>query len=314
MKVQSDYIHPEDDSSHLRLESLLVIAGIALDQATQISAQCHKSIIKTHSRGSLLSDSQVFEACRRVLAEKKIKGIFSTERLHMCKRLLSHSIPLVICISGSSGTGKSTIASRLRAKLGVSRVISTDTIREEMRSSGRFSQSSFPGLYVSTYESYQLIPDANLSLQEKVESSYLQQCDLVMTEVCSSIQSLILEQKPFILEGVHLSLKHVEEIQRLCSSHIFLSVLLHVEDNDSYINRFSSRVPQGSLDPKTNKYVRHFSAITGIQDYLLRTFSESKNLSPLIFVNHELESTLKQLHSTALDYVQDFIETLGQKL
>jgi 2-phosphoglycerate kinase len=214
----------------------------------------------------------------------------------MCKRLLSHSIPLVICISGSSGTGKSTIASRLRAKLGVSRVISTDTIREEMRSSGRFSQSSFPGLYVSTYESYQLIPDANLSLQEKVESSYLQQCDLVMTEVCSSIQSLILEQKPFILEGVHLSLKHVEEIQRLCSSHIFLSVLLHVEDNvrlsvarsvdsaqDSYINRFSSRVPQGSLDPKTNKYVRHFSAITGIQDYLLRTFSESKARVLLIF-------------------------------
>lgn len=53
-------------------------------------------------------------------------------------------------LSGTSGTGKSTLASLLGSRLGISTVLSTDTIRHIMRNF--VSKEDDPLLFASTYE------------------------------------------------------------------------------------------------------------------------------------------------------------------
>ena len=53
-------------------------------------------------------------------------------------------------LAGTSGTGKSTLAGLLAARLGISTVLSTDSVRHMLRS---FTpQASNPVLWASTYE------------------------------------------------------------------------------------------------------------------------------------------------------------------
>jgi 2-phosphoglycerate kinase len=55
-----------------------------------------------------------------------------------------------VLLAGTSGTGKSTLASLLGSRLGISTVLSTDTIRHVMRNF--ISREELPILFASTYE------------------------------------------------------------------------------------------------------------------------------------------------------------------
>lgn len=57
---------------------------------------------------------------------------------------------VIIMLAGTSGTGKSTLASLLAAKMGVTTVVSTDSIRHMLRSFT--SEEQDPILWASTYQ------------------------------------------------------------------------------------------------------------------------------------------------------------------
>src|SRR6185295_796291 len=67
----------------------------------------------------------------------------------------SLDIPLVILLGGATGVGKSTIATMLASRLGITRVIPTDAIREVMRS--MFSEDLFPSLHTSSFDAARLV-------------------------------------------------------------------------------------------------------------------------------------------------------------
>ena len=64
--------------------------------------------------------------------------------------LLESKRNVMILLAGTSGTGKSTLASLLGSRLGISTVISTDTIRHVMRNF--ISKEDDPIIFASTYE------------------------------------------------------------------------------------------------------------------------------------------------------------------
>src|SRR5205085_534353 len=63
--------------------------------------------------------------------------------------------PLIILIGGATGVGKSTVASQLAGRLGITRVIPTDAIREVMRS--MFSEELMPTLHTSSFDADHLV-------------------------------------------------------------------------------------------------------------------------------------------------------------
>ena len=69
--------------------------------------------------------------------------------------LVDHRCNLLILLGGSSGTGKSTLASLIASRLGISTVLSTDSIRHIMRNF--VSREENPILFCSTYETSKFV-------------------------------------------------------------------------------------------------------------------------------------------------------------
>jgi len=59
---------------------------------------------------------------------------------------------ILVLLAGTSGTGKSTLSSLLGSRLGISTVISTDTIRHVMRNF--VAKEDDPIIFASTYETH----------------------------------------------------------------------------------------------------------------------------------------------------------------
>jgi len=58
--------------------------------------------------------------------------------------------PLIVLVGGAAGVGKSTLASMLAARLGITRVIATDVIRQVLRSF--FTAEAVPAVHASAFE------------------------------------------------------------------------------------------------------------------------------------------------------------------
>ena len=70
--------------------------------------------------------------------------------LHVVRSIREQRRSVTVLLAGTSGTGKSTLAGLLAARLGISTVLSTDSVRHMLRS---FTpQAANPLLWASTYE------------------------------------------------------------------------------------------------------------------------------------------------------------------
>ena len=71
-------------------------------------------------------------------------------RLPVVRSIREQRRSVTVLLAGTSGTGKSTLAGLLAARLGISTVLSTDSVRHMLRS---FTpQAANPLLWASTYE------------------------------------------------------------------------------------------------------------------------------------------------------------------
>ena len=63
---------------------------------------------------------------------------------------MQSKVNVIVLLAGTSGTGKSTLASLLGTRLGIPTVLSSDSIRHTMRN--YLVESENPILFCSTYE------------------------------------------------------------------------------------------------------------------------------------------------------------------
>lgn len=71
--------------------------------------------------------------------------------------------PVVLFLGGTSGAGKSTLASLVASQLRIPTVLSTDTVRQVLRSRLRGRAAQYPALFASTYEAHKAVLGAGLS-------------------------------------------------------------------------------------------------------------------------------------------------------
>src|SRR5437763_8995585 len=77
-------------------------------------------------------------------------GEDAVRRFHEWQRVDRLDRPLVVLLAGSTGVGKSTLATMLAARLGITRVIATDVIRQVLRAF--FSREFMPTVHYSAFE------------------------------------------------------------------------------------------------------------------------------------------------------------------
>src|SRR5688500_14806238 len=138
--VISDEEHALPYSKGLMASSIMA-TGLAPARAFHVAEQIEERL---HERGmTSITRAELSELASEVLVrEVGQRYADSFAKWQVLNRI---DRPLIILIGGATGVGKSTVATQLAGRLGITRIIPTDAIREVMRS--MFSEELMPTLH-----------------------------------------------------------------------------------------------------------------------------------------------------------------------
>ena len=180
---------------------------------------------------------------------------------HLVKRL---DRPLVILLGGATGVGKSTIATMLASRLGITRVIPTDAIREVMRS--MFSTELLPTLQTSSFEidrsvRHPLPPDT-----DPLIAGFREQVGAVVVGIESLIARAAEEGTDLIVEGAHL-VPGFLGLDQFADTAVVVPMLVTVDDEEQHRSHFMLRAQESPARPG-ERYLEHFPNIRKLHKYL----------------------------------------------
>jgi 2-phosphoglycerate kinase len=160
--------------------------------------------------------------------------------------------PIVLLVGGATGTGKSSVATEVAHRLGITRVTSTDFIRQTMRAF--FSPRSMPSVHCSSFEG------------DPLEATFLDQTRNVVVGVEAAVERAMTEGWSMVLEGVHL-------VPGLVSSQIEGAVVAHVvlavDDEEIHRTHFHVRDAVTGGMRAMGKYLDGFDEIRRIQQLIV---------------------------------------------
>jgi 2-phosphoglycerate kinase len=163
--------------------------------------------------------------------------------------------PLIILIGGATGTGKSTVATEVAHRLGITRVTSTDFLRQTLRSV--FAPEVMPSIHVSSFDAGR---DGDL-----VEG-FVEQTRNVLVAVEAAVERALVEGWSMVLEGVHLvpGMLEVDPGQTR-----IVQCVLSIEDETAHEAHFWIRdLASEGLRPVA-KYLDRLGDIRRLQDFIL---------------------------------------------
>ncbi|MBL0220311.1 MAG: hypothetical protein IPQ07_41385 [Myxococcales bacterium] len=140
--------------------------------------------------------------------------------------------PLLLVLGGAPGVGKSTISTRLAVRFGITRIVTTDTIREVLRTV--IPPTVLPELHVSTYESVGAGADP--------AEVYVRQARVVGGALVAVVRRLLTERRSVIVEGVHLLPGElVSALGEHPSRPVVVELMLTLEDAEAHRAQLAAR-------------------------------------------------------------------------
>src|SRR5262249_9604587 len=124
----------------------LMGAGISTDRAYEIALAAEQDIAASGRES--ISLERLEELAQGALGEED--GHNAMRRLRRFQDLYELDLPIILLVGGATGTGKSTVATDVAYRLGITRVTSTDFVRQTMRAF--FSREFMPAIHFSSFE------------------------------------------------------------------------------------------------------------------------------------------------------------------
>ena len=196
-------------------------------------------------------------------------------------------VPLIVLLGGPTGVGKSTIATQLAYRLGITRVVSTDAVREVLRSA--LTEEMFPTLYSSSFESDQAVRQPIPHSGDRLIIGFREQAAVVAVGAQRLIDRAITEGTDMILEGAHLVPGFLESVES--DKAVIVPLLITIDDEDLHKSHFYRRGRDASARPQ-DRYLQAFKKIRKIQKYM--TNSALMRGVPNI-QHYDLDATLSQV-------------------
>lgn len=172
-------------------------------------------------------------------------------------------LPLIILIGGATGVGKSTIATQLAARLGITRIVSTDAIRQVMRS--LFSEQLMPALYVSSFNADEALRHPIPRSADPVIVGFQEQVRVVAVGIESLIERAVIEGTDLIIEGAHLVPGFIGGAWE--DKAVVVPIVITVDDEELHRSHFFLRA-QDSRERRLDRYLTSFSNIRKVQKYI----------------------------------------------
>jgi 2-phosphoglycerate kinase len=208
-------------------------------------------------------------------------------------RLGSLDRPLVVLLGGVTGVGKSTIATLLANRLGITRVMATDQVRQVVRAF--FSREFMPAVHHSSFDVAKQSSIAEGNGDATVEG-FLRQVEDIAPGIDALVERAVSEGTRIVIEGVHV-LPDVPSAG-LRERAITVQALLAVRDEQAHRAHFYMRGLQVPRPPE--RYLEAFDRIRMLQDYLIER-AETAGVPTID--EGGLEPTLKRVMGLVLDAV-----------
>jgi len=222
-------------------------------------------------------------------------GEEAVRRFRQWQRLGRLDIPLVVLIGGAAGTGKSTLATLLAHRLGVTRVIATDTIRQVLRAF--FARDFMPAVHYSSFEAGAAVRHFTAKDEDPDLRGFLRQAENVGTGILAILERSVAERQRIIVEGVHLIPGSLPEA--IAERALVVRVMLSVADDDLHRSHFHLRGSAPDRGP-AERYLEHFDTIRKLQAHLIE---RAQRAGVPVIDNQALDASLSALLDLVLDAV-----------
>jgi 2-phosphoglycerate kinase len=279
--VISDQAHELPYSKGVMAGSIMA-TGLSPARAFHVAELVEERL---HAAGvASLTRAELHEQARLVLQEKV--GERYASAFANWQRLHELGMPLIILIGGATGVGKSTIATQLAARLGITRVIPTDAIREVMRA--MLSDDLLPALHASSFDTDRLVLKPVPRNADPVVIGYREQAAAVAVGIKALARRAIMEGTHLVLEGAHIAPGFVDldEVE----GAVVVSFLVTVDDEDLHRSHLIGRSRDARGRP-VDRYLDHFDHIRTIQRYVT---SLAREHGMPIIPSYSLDATLSQ--------------------
>jgi 2-phosphoglycerate kinase len=277
--VRSDYGLPY--SKGLMAQSIMA-TGLPPERSFALAAEIERRLA---GAGAVEVDVEGL----RGIAEQ----VLAEEGEHVLTRFKQWWRPLIVLIGGVTGVGKSTVATQLAGRLGITRVIATDQLRQVVRAF--FSQDFMPAVHHSSFDVARAL-STYADDESGTVAGFLRQAHDLAPGIDALVQRAVSEGTPIVLEGVHL-LPEIPD-PRLRKEAIDVQMLLAVRDEHRHRSHFHLR---GSETPRApGRYLEAFDRIRMLQDYLIE---RAQREGIPIIDEHGMEPALGRVTEVVLDAV-----------
>ncbi len=195
--IISDQEHSLPYSKGLMASSIMA-TGLSPDKAYAVAKQVEAVLLEKGRRHVTMQ--QLRKIVRSVL--RQAAGREYASRYQRWQALSKLDKPMVILIGGTTGVGKSTVAAEIGHRLGITRIVSSDAIREVMRTI--FSKQLMPALYNSSFDAWLGLRVPVPKQADPIIIGFREQASVVATGVKAIIERSITEGVNQIIEGVHV--------------------------------------------------------------------------------------------------------------
>src|SRR5665648_365328 len=271
------------------LAQSLTATGLPPDRAYRVAMEVER---RARDAGELdLAVERLHELVGGTLGEMEGSGYLA--RYKKWTTLGETLKPVVVLIGGATGVGKSTIASQLANRLGIVRLISTDSIRQVMRTF--FSEQLMPAIHYSSFNAGSAIRvPVGKNLDPHV-IAFVQQVEMVSVGAKALIDRALQEGTSLVVEGVHLVPGFLDSTT--WDRAIVLTVTVAVTDSQLHMSHFLVRERETDGRRPFTRYVEHFDEIRRIQDFILaRAEAEGTLVVDNVDIDSAVSSTVDTLY------------------
>ena len=273
------------------LARAVIATGVPAEKAYELALTAEADLAAAGGRASSLERLQ--ELAVGMWGEDE--GAQVIRRLRLFGRLDELDLPVVLLIGGATGTGKSTVATEIAYRLGITRVTSTDFVRQTMRAF--FSQDFMPAIHYSSFEAGASQDEDD---EDRVLHGFLAQTRNVLVGVRAAIDRVMQEGWSMVLEGVHLVPGMVSaEIE----GALVVQFVLAIDDVEAHASHFWLRDSASGSARPFERYLDSLGDIRELQEYIV---GRAERAGVPVIENGNIELAIAQAMELVLESAERF--------
>ena len=273
------------------LARALIATGVRPDRAYELALTAEADLAA--AGGKAVSLERLHELAVEMWGEDDAAQVM--RRLRLYRRIDDLDLPIILLVGGATGTGKSTVATEVAYRLGITRVTSTDFVRQTMRAF--FSRDFMPSIHYSSFEAGEARDEDD---PDRVVHGFLDQTRNVLVGVRAAIERVMQEGWSMVLEGVHLVPGMLPtEIE----GALVVQFVLAIDDVEAHASHFWFRDTTTGGVRSFDRYLDSLGDIRAIQDYIV---ARAEKAGVPVIENANIEAAIAK----AMDLVLETAERL----